>query len=1198
MCAHQAYRILSWNIKGYRETIDGLRTNKLREQQIIDKLVKYDFICMQETHLDKDNCRDVSIPGFVPVHYCRKRRARAQKASGGISIYVRDAIKQHVKFIPENNSDTAWFKISHRTEETVYVGCIYAPPEYSTFGRDHCAAIWERLEAELQEYSNKGQVIICGDFNARTGLLMDYITNDSESENRYTLPECYTIDNVHARRSMDALVQKNGRKLVDACLDNNLCILNGRTIGDLQGHFTCITPLGASVVDYFICSNTLLKDVHSMTVHALSKYSDHCPLELCIYLPVCTKNKAEGSFSLHSTGTTNCIKTKPPVTAAVSYIWTEESAKRFQAALNIAPVQTSIFNLQQKLSNTTSTCSQNTDDINTRVEELTNILRSAADISLTCRTKKANTKKRRCNKRWFDNECDKQRKEVRSLLNALNRDPFNRGVREKYFAQRKKYNSQLRKKKLTYKTSLVTMLNEAMDKDPSSVWKLIKQLKDSESAHNRNQTQVSGAKWIAHLEKLLGQNTEIDGTRDSIMKEKIAQQTHQTNLLDFPITATEIEKAARNIKLKKSPGIDGITNEMIKTSLPVLRPIIQQLFNQLIQYGTYPEQWKKGVNVPIFKNGDPHNTSNYRGVTLNNTMANFFCQVINNRITNFLENNSLLAKEQAGFRKSSRTQDQVFILKKLVNDTLRTTNGRLYGCFIDFAKAFDSIWHTGLLYKMQEIGIGGKLLQVVQEMYNNATVCSKTEVGLSREITVRKGVLQGNTLSPTLFNIFINDIVDSLKDCDSPTVDEAGLVPVPCLMYADDIVILSTTKKGLQDKLNSLHEYCNKWGLQINREKTKVIVFSKHEPILPLFFKIGDAIINTTDNYKYLGIIFNKRGDMKMAQNHLSRQGSKALHSLKRAVRTKNISVPVMAKLFDTLVAPILTFGSEIWLPYCKDINLKDTQNLENNLLEKCITTVLPHENVHMKFCKQLLGVHRKSMNFPVLAELGRFPISTKILGQIISFWLHIMESDQHGLLRQTYSSLLSQEHKEENKWLLFVREFLTSSGFKHVWQNQSTIHPARLKHALTKHVETQFVRLWRTKKEGNSSKLQFYKGVSHDYSLQPYLLLTQEHRQAMSKLRISAHDLEIEKGRYTGTPREERLCRNCGVVEDELHFLDSCTMYAHLRQQLLPNTSTGSDEIRVSSLFTDSDIQRQLAKYVYDCFQLRRCNASSDCPQ
>jgi hypothetical protein len=226
--------------------------------------------------------------------------------------------------------------------------------------------------------------------------------------------------------------------------------------------------------------------------------------------------------------------------------------------------------------------------------------------------------------------------------------------------------------------------------------------------------------------------------------------------LDDIITNQEIQRTIMMLKNKKSPGQDGILNKMIKGCMPHCLHIINSLFNQILKSGQFPNIWKVGLSVPIYKNGNPNDPGNFRGITLNSCVAKLFCQVINTRINNFLENNNKLTQCQAGFRKNARTSDQVFIFKHLIDVTTKQRNGRLYACFIDYKKAFDSVWHNGLLVKLFNIGVQGRCFSIIRDMYTNSKIKTKDS---SQEIFIKRGVHQGNTLSPTLFNIFINDIV-------------------------------------------------------------------------------------------------------------------------------------------------------------------------------------------------------------------------------------------------------------------------------------------------------------------------------------------------------------------------------------------------------------------------------------------------------
>ena len=128
--------------------------------------------------------------------------------------------------------------------------------------------------------------------------------------------------------------------------------------------------------------------------------------------------------------------------------------------------------------------------------------------------------------------------------------------------------------------------------------------------------------------------------------------------------------------------------------------------------------------------------------------------------------------------------------------------------------------------------------------------------------------------------------------------------------------------------------------------------------------------------------LFFQNGNFTESMKYLSKQGATAIHALRRAVYNQNMRIDIIMKLFDALIVPIITYGAEVWFPL--------TRNLNNNfkmtdIFSNTLSNFYSYENVHTKFCKQILGVHKKAMILPTLGELGRFPLSIKILPQMIS---------------------------------------------------------------------------------------------------------------------------------------------------------------------------------------------------------------------
>ena len=174
--------------------------------------------------------------------------------------------------------------------------------------------------------------------------------------------------------------------------------------------------------------------------------------------------------------------------------------------------------------------------------------------------------------------------------------------------------------------------------------------------------------------------------------------------------------------------------------------------------------------------------------------------------------------------------------------------------------ADDKVWQEALLLKLLKLGVKGNFFGIIRSMYTDCRSCIKNDGFLSDTFPCLSGVRQGDVMSPNLFNIYINDLPLIFEgDNDSPKLNN---IYVHCLMYADDLVIMSLTEDGLQDKLNKLYTYCKDWGLEINSKKTQVMAMSNSNMDLPTRgMKIGDATLQWVHTYKYLGILINSNGD-------------------------------------------------------------------------------------------------------------------------------------------------------------------------------------------------------------------------------------------------------------------------------------------------------------------------------------------------
>ena len=227
-------------------------------------------------------------------------------------------------------------------------------------------------------------------------------------------------------------------------------------------------------------------------------------------------------------------------------------------------------------------------------------------------------------------------------------------------------------------------------------------------------------------------------------------------------------------------------------------------------------------------------------MTLLSCLGKYFTSILNTRFKKVSE--KLISNIQAGFREGFSTMDHVFTIVSIIN-LYQKMGINLYVAFIDYAKAFDTIWRDGLWYKLVKEGIGGKFLIIIKNMYQKSKSCVLVNGEKSQFFSSFAGVRQGEILSPLLFAFYINDLenfllnkkINPLKNLSKTSekiADQMGLQPnfamkLLALYYADDTILMSESPSELQKSLDELFNYCQKWKLKVNEDKTKILCFTK-----------------------------------------------------------------------------------------------------------------------------------------------------------------------------------------------------------------------------------------------------------------------------------------------------------------------------------------------------------------------------------
>jgi hypothetical protein len=251
-------------------------------------------------------------------------------------------------------------------------------------------------------------------------------------------------------------------------------------------------------------------------------------------------------------------------------------------------------------------------------------------------------------------------------------------------------------------------------------------------------------------------------------------------------------------------------------------------------------------------------------------------------------------------------------------------------------------------------------------------------------------------LSPLLFSMYVDPLKeeplteDATNEIDGDFLSPAG-VAVPCLLFADDLVLLSSTRAGLQAMLGTLERFSRRTGLTVNRGKTKVVVFGAQlqRARQKGAFYIDGGAIETMGSYRYLGVEVSCSGRWTPAVQALSTAGLRATHALRQRCTEIPLYDPgLRAGLCDGLVRPILLHGAEIW-GATRQIGLTTFENQERD----------PTEQVHRSFFKSLLGVRASTSGVSILGEFGRFPLFVDRVKAISLYYNRLLRLRDSGRL-------------------------------------------------------------------------------------------------------------------------------------------------------------------------------------------------------
>lgn len=917
-------------------------------------------------------------------------------------------------------------------------------------------------------------MIISGDFNSRIGPSNSTLAQQMNWHSDDLIPPWFQTP----RSSKDSVINSFAPYLINLCISSNVFILNGSKGRDIPGEFTHLSPRGASVIDYALVSPALLPLLSDFCVCPRSE-SDHLPVALTLNIPF-----------------DPLVSPLPPPNPSRPYRWTPV-AEQALSQWTQAPET----NSQVCLILTSRATTDVIDAFNVIISSLVEHLRMASPSYPPSLTK--NT--------WFDEECWKLKKQVRTLFHLFRNNPSSYNLHY-YFQLRTTCRKYFQEKQHLFALRKWSTLHHAIiSKNHKNFWDAV-----TRASHPTPviYSDISEATWTDYFSKTFYSS--------SLPISNIDPQ----NIPEWPpVSPPEIYKLITSLKPAKAPGPDFIINEILLTNPDWWAAPLASLFTMINSSGLFPDIWRRSLLLPIFKKGNPAFPSNYRPISLLSCIEKLYAKFLLQKLSSWARSKNLPGVEQSGFRPGVSTLDHAFTLSFLAQKYSIHHKTNLFAAFIDLQGAFDSINRALLWKKLLNWGIGQRLLFLLQQLHshNNCQIRLPFTNTLSSSFPINKGVRQGCILAPLLFNLFLADLPSSL----TPTPHSFPVInnkPTPILLYADDTVLLALTKSGLRELISKFQVYCHSNDLVINANKTKIMVFSRSWS--PSIWSINSQSYTQVKSFKYLGIHFHY--NLTWTQHKKSVISSTSTHLLAITnfyFNSGNQYIPAAIQIFKAKIISHLLYGIPIWIQAVS----KDLDHLASSFFRKIlgIPNLIRLPTILLELGLHLPSTYAWLFTFKFWLKIHLFPSPDSLISVLMSdsyifTWFKTVETKLHSinLSVELLADLNLFQAYRIIKDHLFLAEF-------NILKNSlnPTCSPLSLG------LFPQFV-------------------ATSNYF---YHLTNPRLKRAFMLARLNIFPSAVHYGRFMRVPREKRLCLFCGESPDTLlHILLSCPSHDSSRRMYL----------------------------------------------
>lgn len=484
----------------------------------------------------------------------------------------------------------------------------------------------------------------------------------------------------------------------------------------------------------------------------------------------------------------------------------------------------------------------------------------------------------------------------------------------------------LKSKYTKYKNTLTSLLRSSkkeyyahqFEKAKNSIrntWKEINSVLNKHKSSKTIKSIISDGKLISNPDEIadcfngyftnIGPNlaSKILHTHTSSSYTDYLTNPNKNSIFFTPVNKYEIIEVVNNLQNKKTSGHDSINMFIIKSSITAICDPLVHIINTSFMTGVVPSQLKIAKVIPVFKKGDPNCVNNYRPISILSCFSKIFEKCVYARTIKFLDKFNILSPSQFGFRNQHSTSHALLVFIDKVSKAIDDSKHTL-GIFLDLSKAFDTIDHDILLYKLSYYGIRGISLEWFRSYLLNRSQYVSIDGSVSNSRILTHGVPQGSILGPLLFLIYINDFTKSS--------DELSFI-----LFADDSNILCSHSNlnYLINKVNIELKSVANWfsvnGLSLNIAKSNFMLFSNSVTDIPCDVKICNTVIEKTDCCKFLGLLIDS--GLKW-DNHIDQLCKTISRNIGVINKIKHfVPASVLDSLYNTMIVSYLNYGILAW---------------------------------------------------------------------------------------------------------------------------------------------------------------------------------------------------------------------------------------------------------------------------------------------